>query len=388
MMRKYRQTAGFALALILCATACSPRRAKTHSAKLQDEAKEVLLVAGSYNPAGKEGIRLYSFDQGRGDLKLISTFAGVANPSYVAPSQDGKHLFAVSESDSPSDALYTLALDEATKRISIIDSVHVGGAAPCHVGLSQDKRHLFTANYNGGSLTAIALGKGGELRRESKQVRIFSGRGHHPERQTASHAHFVASPEKDKLWVSDLGLDSIHIFTIQRDKASGHALALHREEGISLPKGYGPRHIAFSPNGRYAYVITELAGKIVGLRREGRQWRMFTETLADSLQSAGSADIHISPDGGFVYSSHRLQQDGIAIHRIAQDGTLAYIGYQRTGKHPRNFALSPSGAYLLVACRDSDRIEVYRRDAMTGLLRLVGTPIAFPRVSSLRFMER
>lgn len=387
-MRIYTQMAGFALALIPFAAACSLSKAKTPSATLTTQPKEVLLVAGSYSPAGKEGIRLYSFNEERGDIKLVSTFAGVANPLYVAPSADGKHLFAVSESDSPSDALYTLALDEATKRISLIDSIHVGGAAPCHVELSRDSKHLFTANYNGGSLTALTLGRSGELLREGKQVQAFAGRGHHPERQTASHAHFVATPEKNAIWVSDLGLDSIHIFTIQGNKASGNALTLKAKEGIKLPKGYGPRHIAFTPNGRYAYIMTELAGKIVGLRQEGKQWRMFTETLADSLQSGGSADIHISPDGLFVYSSHRLRNDGIAIHRITKGGTLEYIGYQKTGKHPRNFALSPNGIYLLVACRDSDSIEVYQRDAETGLLRMVGTPTAFPRVSSLRFVAK
>lgn len=388
MMQKHFRVKGFALAIALLSTACSLPRSSKPVGGISMNPNEILLVAGSYSPADVEGIRLYSFDQKQGSLRSLKGFAGVANPSYVAPSADGRLLYAVSESDSPSDALYTFRFDKETRRVSVVDSICVGGAAPCYVAEGRDGTMLFTANYGGGSLTAVALSSEGTMPRGTKQVYSFTSSVQTADRKRASHAHFVALPNDSTIWVSDLGLDSIHIFTMHKGTASAHTSVLQGEEGIKLPSGYGPRHIAFTPNGRYAYIITELAGKVLGLRQEGKRWEAFTEVQADSLHSHGSADIHISPDGLFLYSSHRLKADGIAIHRIQADGTLLRVGYQLTGRHPRNFALSPNGEYLLVACRDSDSIEVYKRDVATGLLTPLSQRAIQPKVSSLRFLGR
>lgn len=381
------QYAALLLLTTLGLPACSSSSNKSTSTEDKLETSSLLFVAGSYGSAEDDAVRLYSFDEGTGRVKHLSSLRGIANPSYVAPSVDGSLLLAVSESDSPNDALYTIRLDSATHEMSIIDSIHTEGAAPCHITQSIDGKHLISANYSGGSITSASLNPQGSIERSTKQVLRFAGKGHHPERQQSAHAHYVTFAPDSTVWVSDLGLDSIHVLRLMKPQATGKSQMLLERAGIKIPKGYGPRHIAFTPDQSRAYVMCELSGAIIGLRQSAEGWQPFTEVQADSLRSGGSADIHVSPDARYLYSSHRLQGDGIAIHRIEDDGTLVRIGYQRTGKHPRNFALSPSGNYLLVACRDSNAIEVYKRDETSGLLRAVGRPIVLPKVTSIRFIK-
>lgn len=367
--------------------ACSSSSSKVSSTLDSLSREDLLFVSGSYGSAEDDAVRLYSFDEGTGEAKLLSGLRGIANPSYVVPSVDGGLLFSVSESDSLNDALYTIRLDSATYEMSIIDSIHTEGAAPCYIAQSIDGKYLISANYSGGSITSVSLNPQGKMERSRKQVLRFAGKGHHPERQQSAHAHYVAFAPDSTIWVSDLGLDRIHVLHPMEHRDADKNPILRKASSISIPKGYGPRHIVFAPSQRWAYVMCELSGAIIGLRQRAEGWQSFVEVQADSLGAGGSADIHISPDARYLYSSHRLQGDGIAIHRIEGDGTLVRVGYQRTGKHPRNFALTPSGDYLLVACRDSNAIEVYKRDKTSGLLRVAGSPIAFPKATSIRFIK-
>ena len=112
-----------------------------------------------------------------------------------------------------------------------------------------------------------------------------------------------------------------------------------------------------------------------------------TQTIAaDTVGARGSADIHVSPDGRFVYASNRLQADGLAIFSINQeDGTLAKVGYQLTGRHPRNFAITPNGKYLLVASRDDNKIQVFSIDTQTGLLTDTNQDITLSKPVCIKF---
>lgn len=150
------------------------------------------------------------------------------------------------------------------------------------------------------------------------------------------------------------------------------------EQGADTTQGYdlqvdpgaGPRHLCFAPDGRYAYLISELSGQIFTLQYDAEQFSVVSSLVADTVQAGGSADIHITRDGQYLYASHRLKADGISIYKVnSADGSLSRIGYQPTGIHPRNFALTPNDRYLLVACRDSNAIQIFERDASSGLLK-------------------
>ena len=154
-----------------------------------------------------------------------------------------------------------------------------------------------------------------------------------------------------------------------------------------MKAGSGPRHLTFSPNGHYAYLINELSGTVIAFEYKDGDLKEIQTIAADTVNAQGSADIHISPDGKFLYASNRLKADGIAIFNIHPDnGMLAKAGYQLTGIHPRNFIITPNGKYLLVACRDSNVIQVYERDADTGLLTDVHQDIKVDKPVCIKFV--
>ena len=143
---------------------------------------------------------------------------------------------------------------------------------------------------------------------------------------------------------------------------------------IKVEPGAGPRHTTFDPTGKHAYMLSEMSGKVYVYDIAGDTLSLVQTVASDTVGAEGSADIHLSPDGRFLYSSNRLKADGIAIFAVdSATGRLQRAGYQPTGAHPRNFAITPNGRYLLVACRDANAIEIYELNADTGMLRLSGT---------------
>ena len=148
---------------------------------------------------------------------------------------------------------------------------------------------------------------------------------------------------------------------------------------IKVPEGEGPRHFDFSKDGRFMYVLGELGGNVLVYDYNAGDLELIQTIQADPSRARGSADIHFSPDGRFLYASNRLKGDGLAIFsQDPESGMLTYAGYQETGIHPRNFAITPNGKFVLVACRDSDKIQLFSRDPETGLLKGTGKDIELP----------
>lgn len=163
-------------------------------------------------------------------------------------------------------------------------------------------------------------------------------------------------------------------------------LTIGHPSAFEVEAGSGPRHLTFSPDGRFAYLITELSGTVVAFDYNDGILTQIQAIKADTVGAHGSADIHISPDGKFLYASNRLQADGLAIFRIDEtNGHLTKAGYRLTGSHPRNFIITPNGKYLLVACRDNNAIEVYFRDTETGVLTNINKNIEVDKPVCLKF---
>lgn len=157
-------------------------------------------------------------------------------------------------------------------------------------------------------------------------------------------------------------------------------------EMVTLPPGSGPRHLIFSKDGNYAYLITELSGKVIAFTYANGKLNAIQTITADTVQAKGSADIHLSPDGKYLYTTNRLKEDGIAIFEVnPENGMLAKVGYQLTDPHPRHFNITPNGKYLLVACRDSNTIQVFRRDVKSGLLQTTGQDIKIDQPVCIQF---
>jgi 6-phosphogluconolactonase (cycloisomerase 2 family) len=183
-------------------------------------------------------------------------------------------------------------------------------------------------------------------------------------RQETPHVHCVCfTPDGRYALATDFSADRILSYRLAGDKVIANGVAARVSDDS------GPRHLVFDNNGRFAYLMSELSGKVTVFRyHEGRLERL-QEIVSDTIGARGGADIHLSPDGRFLYSSNRLKAEGIAIFAVdSQTGLLTRTGYQPTATHPRQFNITPNGQFLLCCCRDSNKIQVFRRDIQTGLL--------------------
>ena len=379
--------------LILCCagiailTGCTGK--KSQQAATTSVSDTLYMLVGSYGPADQEGIKVYKFNQATGEGQYVSGVKGISNPSYQTVSKDGKRVYSVGEDDGGTACANALTFDAATGTLTLINSQPTQGATPCHIALSPEEDYVVTANYNGSNISLFPLDEEGRLK--PGQTIGFEGSGPDKERQAIPHLHFVYfTPDNHYLLANDLGTDRIHRFPLNtRQKGSNTPLVdRQRASDIRLTPGSGPRHAVFSADGRFAYLITELSGEVMAFTYDGDSLSLMQTVQADTLDARGSADIHLSPDGRFLYASNRLKGDGLAIFRVnPEDGTLSKAGYQPTGIHPRNFVLTPNGQYLLVACRDTDEIQIFARDASTGLLTDTGRRIKTTKPVCLKFID-
>ena len=375
-MRKINCMMGLFVAL-LCA--CSGNRVGQTNSEVPDS---LYLLVGSYASPDSQGIKVYRFSTESGELQYISGLRGISNPSYLAVSRSGSRIYAVGEDEDTTATANFLSFDSEKGSLTVENSQPALGGSPCYIALDPDERHVLTANYFGGNITVFPLDSAGRL--SPGRTVAFSGSSVDPERQTHPYLHCVYfTPDGRYLLANDLGTDRIHVFPAGGDAFPDEAAM----RDVCLRPGSGPRHACFAPDGRHAYLVTELSGEVVTLSYDGRSLDTVQCLRADTLGARGSADIHISPDGRFVYASNRLKGDGIAIFSVdSVSGMLTKVGYQPTAVHPRNFVLSPDGRYLLVACRDENVIQLYARNPETGLLVFTGKAFQTPQPVCLKFI--
>ncbi|MBR1706880.1 MAG: lactonase family protein [Bacteroidales bacterium] len=330
------------------------------------------LFVGTYS----DGFYAYEFDTASGTVVSEGAFpeapgavakAPMPNPSFLAV--DGTRVYAVSEMPDATAAVYAWRFGGGGFDLLGAQPTGLpqGGEDPCYV--STDGSFLAVANYSGGSLGVYRLRPGGGI--APLDSLLYSGTGG-PDllRQDVPHVHCaVFTPEGKHLLFSEFSSDEIGMLDVYAGGVRNYRRAAR------LHPDYGPRHLLFDAAGRHLYVIGELSGDITVFDYAAGVLEERQVVRADPMDARGAADLHLSPDGKFLYASLRLGNDGIAIFFVAPDGTLAPAGYQHTGMHPRNFTLSPDGRWLLVACRDEDAVEVYQRNAGTGQLADTGRRI-------------
>lgn len=359
-----------------------------------EKPNNLTMFVGTYTEGGNsKGIYTYRFNQENGTFELLSS-AIAANPSFLTLSPDGKHLYAVSEYNDGRQGAYSfdLSQDKAHLSYPVFQSTvpkesseeepKQAGADPCHI--VTDENYVITANYTGGDISVFPLDAEGKLKAETQHIAFV---GKTPKR--VAHIHcIIPTPDKKYILATDLGNDRVYRFRYNKKTHKNSEVLTAQRVAYEVSDGQGPRHLTFSKDGRFAYLIGELGGKCVVLGYHKGQLKEVQRLMADEGGGRGSADIHISPDGRFLYTSHRLKKDGIAIFAIdPEKGTLTKVGYQFTGIHPRNFAITPNGKFLLVACRDDNKIQVFRRDEATGELTDTSLNISVDKPTCVAFVK-
>lgn len=353
------------------------------STKQKENMENMYLIVGSYATPQEEGIKVYAWDNEKGEAGYVSGLTGISNPSYQVVSADGSRVYSVGEDDGLTSTAHALLFDKANGTLALMNNELTQGGAPCYINISPDGKYVMTANYVGANISLIPLESNGRLN-ENVSTIAFEGEGVNKKRQSQPHLHCVEfTPDGKFLLANDLGTDKIHVFPLASDGKPDEKAAFD----IELEPGSGPRHICFSKDGRFAYLINEISGRVTALAYDGQGLTPIQSIESDTVNAQGSADIHLSPDGKFLYASNRLKADGIAIFSVdGETGMLTKAGYQLTGIHPRNFIITPDGRFLLVACRDSNVVQIFRRDAETGLLEDTGKKIETSKPVCLKFI--
>jgi 6-phosphogluconolactonase len=249
------------------------------------------------------------------------------------------------------------------------------------VAIDQTGQFALVANYSSGSASILPVQEDGSLG-EASDFKQHQGFGPNERRQQGPHAHSVTlSPDNRFAFVADLGIDRMMIYQLDLDKGK---LIPNDPPWAETYPGAGPRHFAFHPNGRYAYIINELGSSVSAFAYDAARGSLrelqTLSTLPERFKGRNTcADVHISADGKFLYGSNR-GHDSIALFSIdSSTGTLAAIGHESTrGKTPRNFGLDPSGSFLLAANQDTNNVVAFSVDQETGLLSPTGHQIEVP----------
>lgn len=365
-------------------SACSPG-----TTPQQPKEKEILYV-GTFSVRGSEGVYAFEFDRVSRNFQLIETVSGPDSPSFLDVSPDGGYLYTANREgirpDSLNGSVSAYRIDPNTGQLQLLNQSSSFGASPCHI--HTDGERLYLSHYAGGSISVLSLAEDGSIGSLLDTIQ-HTGAGPHPTRQEGPHLHSILSlPASGLFLAADLGTDQLAFYQAEATDVKKAAIPPIRTEG-----GAGPRHFTFSADHDYVYVAEELSSTVSVHRLQlGEQTTSSLQrvsTLPETFSTQNTvADIHLSPDGRFLYVSNR-GHDSLAIFAVdAETGQLSLVGHQSVlGKTPRNFLVDPKGEFILVANQDTDEIILFDRDPTSGLLESTDIRISLPSPVCLRLIN-
>lgn len=346
------------------------------------------MFVGTYTTDGSYGIYVYDFNETTGSATLLDS-TKIENPSYLALNKKGDRIYAVEENGGTNPgAISAFSFNNKTNKFQFLNREKTGGDHPCFVAIDKNGSTVVAANYTGGSLSVFHTTKKGWLQPFSQNIQHF-GKGPNSQRQEKPHVHqAMFSPDEKYVFVNDLGLDEITLYpTTKKGKLKN--LDTANKITIKSSVASGPRHTAFHTSLPIFYVVKELSGEVTAYRLENKNATMIQTISIDAIDTGadkGSADIHISPDGKFLYISNRGKSNNIAICQISATGELKVIGFESVlGVQPRNFVIDPTGNYLLAANQGTGNIVIFKRNLATGLLTPNGNQIKQKKPTCLIF---
>jgi 6-phosphogluconolactonase len=351
----------------------------------------VRVYVGSYADAKNDGIYLLDLDRSSGKLTKTGGTSGIQNPSFLAIHPNKKYLYAVCEvgeidgKRTGAVAGFSIERDGGLKPLNRQSSE---GQGPCHLIVDKAGKNVLAANYGGGSVCCLPIGDDGRLAKASAFIQ-HHGKSVDPGRQEAPHAHSVnLDPANHFAFVADLGLDEVLVYQFNAEQGS---LKPNHPPFAKVKSGSGPRHFAFHPSGRFAYVINEMASTITAFTYDAAKGILTDvqtlSTLPEEVKGNSTAEVQVHPSGKFVYGSNRGDNSIAAFAVDANSGRLTPIGHQSTGgRTPRNFGIEPAGKFLLAANQDSDNIVVLAIDPESGKLSSTDNEIKIPKPVCVKFV--
>ncbi len=370
------------------------------SAIAQSLPKHYILYVGTYTTGESKGIYAFRYDAATGSLQSLGLAAATDNPSFLAVDAKNQHLYAVNETGNyegkSSGAVTAFTIDRKAAKLSQLDQVASHGADPCYISLDRTGKYLLVANYTGGTVAVLPIHANGSLGEATSVLPDEGTLGPNKERQEKPHAHWIQASARNRfVYVSDLGLDRVLIYKFDAAKGTLSRGESHGTDkdffSAKLAPGTGPRHVAFSADGKFMYVLGEMDATVTVFANDDKEtYRSIQKisTLPKNFSGENTAaEIAIHPNGKFLYTSNR-GADSIAEFSIdQQSGKLTLVGQISTfGKEPRHFTIDPTGKRLLVANQNSNNIVEYAIDESTGKLSKIGDTVAVPSPVCLVFV--
>ncbi len=348
--------------------------------------KDYYLLIGTYTT----DIHVYKFNSATGATTFVSKISGTTNPEYIAITKNERFVYATNENhkDKPGE-VSAFSFDKKKGALTFLNKMETGGDDPCYVDVDTTGKWIVVANYNGGNLSALKTNADGSLQPLAQTI-DHQGYSTNFERQSKPHVHCATfSLDGKYVFANDLGTDKVYQYKFD---ANNVQQPLSEEaETTDIPDGSGPRHITFHPNKKYAYLINELSGKIIAYQYNDGKLTEIQTIVSDNTggkEDKGSADIHITPNGLYLYTTNRAKANDISIFRVGSTGLLTELGHQSClGVHPRNFTIDPTGKFLLVANRDTNNIAIFNIMKSTGMLVAMPNQIQVEKPVCLKMMS-
>ena len=365
-------------------------------ARAAAEKGQYLAYVGTYTAKTQsKGIYVYRFDLATGNLASNGVAAETPDPSFLAVHPSGKFLYAVNEGaiadGGKHGAVTAFAIDKQSGKLKELNQVSSLGVDPCYLSLDKTGKYVLVANYTSGSVAVFPILEDGSLGKATAFVQHSGKMGPNKARQEGPHAHWIETTADNRFAIAaDLGLDEVLVYKFD---ASTGTLAPNDPPYVKIKAGSGPRHLAFSANEKFAYVVSELVSTVTVLKFDAKKGSFKEQQTVSTLPPGYSgrndaAEIALHPNGRFLYASNR-GNDSIAIYSIDENkGTLTPVGGMPAGgKEPRHFTFDPSGKFLFAENQFSDEIDVFRVDQATGALSANAETIKVPSPVCLKFVS-
>jgi 6-phosphogluconolactonase len=358
-------------------------------------ASKYRVYIGTYTNGDSKGIYRCTLNMKDGSLTNLKLAAETVNPSFLAIHPNRRYLYAVNEvSDfqgkQNNGGVSAFAINKQTGKLRLLNQQSTGGASPCHLVVDAAGKNVLVANYHGGSIAAYSIQEDGSLSIATSFIQHTGGSRVNSPRQDEPHPHSINLDAANRFaFVADLGLDKVLVYRF--DSRQG-TLIPNEPAGVSVPPGAGPRHFAFHPNGKTAYVINEIDSTVTAFQYNQQRGVLKSFQTLSTLPAGfdgrtSTADVQVHPSGNFLYGSNR-GHDSIAIYTIDnKSGRLKYVEKQKLlGQTPRNFAMDPAGRYLFAECQKDGFIETFRIDPNSGRLSSLGKAVSVPSPVCVKMM--